>query len=102
MASEENILWLQDHGYKTIVVSRKRHMEFDEERCVAVKERANDTVRAMRVEREDGEVELYCHSQLKEAKEDAMQQRVSSRMEGNSRIWQMVFNCLADSRMRKR
>jgi transposase len=35
----------------------------------------------MRVEREDGEVELYCHSQLKEAKEDAMQARVSSRLE---------------------
>jgi transposase len=81
IASEENILWLQDHGYKYIVVSRKHHMEFDEERCVAVKERANDTVRAMRVEREDGEIELYCHSQLKEAKEDAMQQRVSSRLE---------------------
>ena len=55
IASEENILWLQDHGYKYIVVSRKRHMEFDEERCVAVKERANDTVRAMRVEREEME-----------------------------------------------
>lgn len=81
IASEENIRWLQNSGYKYIVVSRKRHMEFDEERCVAVKERANDTVRAMRVEREDGEVELYCHSQAKEAKEDAMQARVSSRME---------------------
>ena len=81
IASEENIRWLQNNDYKYIVVSRKRHMEFDEERCVAVKERANDTVRAMRVEREDGEVELYCHSQLKEAKEGAMQQRVSSRME---------------------
>ena len=81
IASEENILWLQEHGYKYIVVSRKRHMKFDEERCVAVKERVNDTVRAMRVERDDGEVELYCHSQLKEAKEGAMQQRVSSRME---------------------
>ena len=81
IASEENIRWLKNNGHKYIVVSRKRHMEFDEEHCVAVKERANDTVRAMRVEREDGEVELYCHSQLKEAKEDAMQARVSSRLE---------------------
>lgn len=81
IASEENILWLRQHDYKYIVVSRKRHMEFDEDRCVAVKERDNDTVRAMRVEREDGEIELYCHSRGKEAKEDAMQQRVSSRLE---------------------
>jgi hypothetical protein len=65
--------------------ARKRHMKFDEQRCVAVKERANDTVRAMRVERKDEGVELYCHSQLKEAKEDAMQQRVSSRMEAELR-----------------
>ncbi len=81
IASEENILWLREHDYKYIVVSRKRHMEFDEECSVVVKERDNDTVRAMRVEREDGEIELYCHSQGKEAKEDAMQQRVSSRLE---------------------
>lgn len=81
IASEENIQWLRDQGYPYIVVSRKRHMEFDEERCVAVKERGNDTVRAMRVERENGEVELYCHSQRKEAKEAAMKQRVSSRLE---------------------
>jgi transposase len=81
IASDENIQWLQDNDYKYIVVSRKRRMQFDEERCVAVKERENDTVRAMRVEREDGEIELYCHSQLKEAKEAAMQQRFSSRLE---------------------
>lgn len=81
IASEENIQWLQDHGYKYIVVSRKRHMEFDQARGVAVKERENDTVRAMRVERENGEVELYCHSQRKEQKEEAMKQRFSSRLE---------------------
>jgi transposase len=81
IASEENIQWLRDQGYKYIVVSRKRHMEFDEACCVAVKERENDSVRAMRVERENGEVELYCHSQRKEAKEAAMKQRVSSRLE---------------------
>ena len=81
IASEANIQWLRDQGYKYIVVSRKRHMEFDDQRCVAVKERDNDTVRAMRVERESGEVELYCHSQGKEAKEDAMKQRFSTRLE---------------------
>ncbi|MCG6868814.1 MAG: hypothetical protein LJE91_08835 [Gammaproteobacteria bacterium] len=54
IASEANIQWLRDQGYKYIIVSRKRHMEFDDQRCVAVEERDNDTVRAMRVEREKG------------------------------------------------
>ncbi len=81
IASEENIQWLQEHGYKYIVVSRKRQLEFDGARCVAVKERENDTVRAMRIERDNGEIELYCHSQRKEKKEAAMQQRFSSRLE---------------------
>ena len=37
IASDENIQWLQDNDYKYIVVSRKRRMQFDEERRVAVK-----------------------------------------------------------------
>ena len=81
IASEANIQWLREQGYKYIVVSRKRHMEFDEACAVTVKERSKDTVKAMRVEREDGEIELYCHSQRKEAKETAMDERFSSRLE---------------------
>jgi transposase len=81
IASEANIQWLREQGYKYIVVSRKRHIEFDEECAVTVKERSKDTVQAMRVEREDGEVELYCHSQRKEAKEKAMEEKFSSRLE---------------------
>jgi transposase len=81
IASQDNIEWLEGQGYPYIVVSRKRHMEFNETCCVAVKEREHDTVRAMRVVRDNGEVELYCHSQRKAAKETAMQQRVSERLE---------------------
>lgn len=81
VASEENVTWLREQGYPYIVVSRKRHLEFDENRCVAVKEREHDTVRAMRVEREDGEIELYCHSERKETKERAISERFSTRFE---------------------
>jgi transposase len=81
IASQENVQWLQEQGYKYIVVSRKRHMEFDEKHSIVVKEHENDSVRAMRVDSENGEVELYCHSHRKEAKEEAMAQRVSSRLE---------------------
>ena len=81
IASEENITWLREQGYPYIVVSRKRHLEFDETQSVTVKEREHDTVRAMRVECEDGEIELYCHSERKEAKERAINERFSTRFE---------------------
>ena len=81
IASQENIAWLEANGYRYIVVSRKRQMSFDEGAAVTVKERENDTVRAYRVERDNGEVELYCHSQRKELKEQSMADRASSRFE---------------------
>jgi transposase len=81
IASEGNIQWLRDHGFNYIVVSRKHRRLFDEEQCVAVKEREHDTVRAYRVETDQDEVELYCHSERKAAKESAMQQRASQRLE---------------------
>lgn len=81
IATEDNVTWLQEQGYPYIVVSRKRHLEFDETRSHIVKERENDTVRAMRVECDNGEIELYCHSELREAKERAIEERFSTRFE---------------------
>jgi len=81
IATEENVTWLREQGYPYIVVSRKRHLEFDENRAVSVNDEEKDGVRAMRVEREDGEIELYCHSKAREAKEDAISQRFSTRLE---------------------
>jgi len=81
IASQANIDWLQEQGYPYIVVSRKRHLEFDAAHAVVVKEKADGTVRAMRVEREEGEIELYCHSAQREAKERAINERCSSRFE---------------------
>ena len=81
IASQENIDWLQEQGYPYIVVSRKHHLEFDEEKAVIVKEGKNGTVRAVRVERDDGEIELYCHSEQREAKDRAIKERFSKRFE---------------------
>ena len=81
IATEENIEWLKEHGYPYIVVSRKRHLEFDEKNAVTVKETRNNTVRTMRIECDNGEVELYCHSVARENKENAINQRQSSRLE---------------------
>lgn len=81
IATQENVTWLQQQGYPYLVVSRKRHLSFDEDKAVVVKTGKDDAVRAMRVEREDGEIELYCHSQGREAKEGAINQRFSTRFE---------------------
>jgi transposase len=81
IASEENVRWLQEQGYPYIVVSRKHERQFDEGQAVVVKADEHDAVRAMRVEREDGEVELYCHSKGREAKESAIEQRFAQRFE---------------------
>ena len=81
IASEDNIAWLRDQGYPYIVVSRKRHRAFDEDQAVVVKAVEKDAVRAMRVEGEDGEIELYCHSEHREAKERAINERTSTRFE---------------------
>jgi hypothetical protein len=81
IASQENIDWLCEQGYPYIVVSRKQHLEFDEEKAIIVKEAKNGTVRAMRVKNEDGEIELYCHSEQREAKDQAIKERFSKRFE---------------------
>ena len=81
VATEENIAWLREQGYPYIVVSRKRHLAFDEDKAVVVKAGEDDTVRAMRIERDNGEIELYCHSERREAKESAINERALSRFE---------------------
>ncbi len=82
IASEENITWLVGNGYRYLVVSRKRNRQFSDEQAITVKEMLGQTVRIQRVINPDtGEVELYCHSQAREQKEQAMQNRFSERYE---------------------
>lgn len=81
IATEENISWLKQQGDPYSVVSRKQHLEFDADRAVEVKHDEHGKVRAMRIEREDGEIELYCHSERREAKEQAINERFCSRFE---------------------
>ena len=82
IASEENIEWLVEQGYRYLVVSRKRKRDFDANNAVVVKDIPGQTVKVQRVINEDtGEVELYCHSLLREKKEQAMQGRFAERFE---------------------
>jgi transposase len=82
IATEDNITWLKENGYKYIVASRKRKREFCEQKAVIVKSTRENTVKVHRKTNEKtGETELYCHSILREKKEQAMQDRSSTRFE---------------------
>ncbi|MFB6261564.1 MAG: IS1634 family transposase, partial [Thiohalorhabdaceae bacterium] len=81
IASEANIQWLKAQGYPYLVVARQRDTAFDPDQCTPFKEAPGETVRATRVERADGDLELHCHSQPKEAKERAIEQRFQQRFE---------------------
>ena len=82
IATEGNIEWLRKKQYRYLVVSRKRHREFSEDKAVKVKEEKDYTVKVYKTRNEEtGEVELYCHSTRREDKEKAIQDRFSTRFE---------------------
>jgi transposase len=80
IATEENILWLKEKGYRYLVMARGGKREFDAERAVSFTSASGE---ALRVSREDdgGEVRLYCHSAGREEKEKAMNTRRTERFE---------------------
>jgi len=80
IATEKNLRWLKEKGWRYLVVSRKRHKEWDEEKSCLVRENGHNEVRiySKRNEQTD-ETELYCHSTLREAKEAAMDSQCEKR-----------------------
>ncbi len=82
IATEDNISWLKEHLYPYLVVSRKKHREFDEASSIVVKEDAVCTVRAQKVfDEETQETLLYCHSTMREKKDQAIGDRFTGRFE---------------------
>ncbi len=82
IASEENIAWLIEHGYRYLVVSRKRHREFDPDQASLIKEDGDLRIQAQRrVNPDTGEVELYCHSSQREKKEQGIAELFTKRFE---------------------
>jgi len=82
IATEDNVQWLSDNGYRYLVVSRKRTRNFDPDEAISVKQTQGQHVRVQRIINEgSGEVELYCHSALREKKEQAMQDKFAERFE---------------------
>ncbi|MCK5506993.1 MAG: transposase, partial [Desulfobacterales bacterium] len=59
IATEDNIAWLKGNSYPYIVVSRKRHQEFNEDEAVVVKQDDDCTVKVQKVIDSDNDEVLY-------------------------------------------
>ncbi|WP_457550985.1 IS1634 family transposase [Desulfobacula sp.] len=82
IATNDNIEWLKGNGYPYIVVSRKRHRQFNEDDAVVVKQDKDCTVKAQKViDPENNEVFLYCHSTQREKKEQSINDLFTVRFE---------------------
>ena len=82
IATKENIAWLVAHHYRYLVVSRERSRQFDPTEAVETTSACGQTIRIQRVVNEDAtEALLYCHSQERQDKEMAINQRFIDRFE---------------------
>ena len=96
IATEDNITWLRENNCRYIVVSRKRHLEWDEEQAELIKQDNDNEVRIFSKRNDDAnEMELYCHSSLRAAKETAMDELFANRFEEK-------MQALADGLSKKR
>jgi len=82
IATEANLIWLREQGYRYLVVSREQKRQFDPERAVSIQNAGGETLQLEKVLSEDGnEVRLYCHSERRAKKEEAINERFAQRFE---------------------
>jgi transposase len=84
IASAENIAWLSERGYLYLVVGRERYVQDprDQDNAVLVRETEQSKVTLYRaIDAETGETRLYCHSDQKAKKEQAIRNRFHVRLE---------------------
>ena len=83
VATEDNVAWLRDHGYRYLVVSRERTRRFDPDLAVALETRTRQTVHVHKVVDDEGaETRLYCYSEARAKKERGIADRFCARFEG--------------------
>ncbi len=97
IATEANITWLREQGYRYLVVSRARHRQFDLEQAVTIDTAAGQPLQLHREQGED-ETRLYCYSAARAEKENAMAARFQQRFEAGL---QRLADGLARPRTRK-
>lgn len=81
IATEENVGWLAENGYKYLVVSRGRQRDFDPEQAQDLTTASGGVVQVQRVVSESGEIELRCHSEQRAEKEKAIQSQSAAKFE---------------------
>lgn len=82
IATEANLVWLKEHGYHYVVVSRKRARQFDPDQATEVLTAGQMPVHVQRVQEPgSGEVLLYCHSPARAEKDKAIDARKAERFE---------------------
>jgi transposase len=82
IATEANLIWLREHGYRYLVLSRERARQFEAETAIPIETAAGSTVHIQRVDDTDNkEVRLYCYSEQREQKEQGINQRFCERFE---------------------
>jgi transposase len=100
IATEANLVWLAEHGYRYLVVRRGGARQFEEARAVTIETSGGDPIQLQREMGEDGkEVLLYCHSAGREAKEKAMVARFAQGFEAGL---QKIVDGLLKPRAEKR
>jgi transposase len=82
IATEENVTWLREHGYRYLVVSRERQRQFDPTQATDLQTAGGACVSVQRVEDNAGqEVRLYCYSEQRARKEEGISARFAERFE---------------------
>ena len=82
IAAEANLAWLVAHGYRYLVVSRKRTRHFEAAHAIAIETASQEVVQIQKVTSDDGaEVQLHCYSTGRQAKEAAIAKRLCARLE---------------------
>lgn len=82
IATQENIKYLCENKYKYIVVSRSHNLTMPDVETVIAKQDSGNEVKVALVSSPDSdEVELYCHSEAKEAKAHELATKMTQRYE---------------------
>ena len=82
VATDDNVTWLRDSGYRYLVVSRERVRRFDPDLAEAIETRSGHKVHLHSViDEETGERRLYCYSEERAHKEKGIASRFAERFE---------------------
>jgi len=86
LATEANVVWLRETGYRYLAVSRERTRRFDPDLAIALETRSRQTVHVHKeVDARSGEARLYCYSEARARKERGIAERFAARFEDELR-----------------